>query len=158
MVNPKNKHPKTQKDGITYHYKCPHINCPEAYLGESGRALGERVKEHLKAPSPIFHHSSTTGHPLDPDNFSIIHKEVHGHSRTIKESMLIHVNDPTLNRNLGKYQLPHVWDSILQASPMLQLKPSCLPASPTPLLPVAFWLCVRLGVGLNSKETQRQDT
>ena len=119
------------------HYKCPHINCPEAYIGESGRALGERVKEHLKAPSPIFHHSSTTGHSLEPDNFNIIHKEVPSHPRTIKEAMSICVNDPTLNRNLGKYQLSHIWDSILQASPILQLKPSSLPTfpSPTPIPP-----------------------
>ena len=41
-------------------------------MEESGRALGERVKEHLKAPSPIFHHSSITGHSLEPDNFNII--------------------------------------------------------------------------------------
>ena len=124
-----------QKSGIIYYYKCPHINCPEAYIGESGRALGERIKEHLKAPSPIFHHSSSTGHTLDLDNFNIIHKEVHSHSRTIKEAMFICVNDPTLNRNLGKYQLQHVWDSILQASPMLQLRPSSLPTSPIPSLP-----------------------
>ena len=113
LVNPKGKDPTIQKGGIIYHYKCPHINCPEAYIGESGRALGERVKEHLKAPSPIFHHSTTTGHPLDSDNFNIIHKEVHSHSRTIKEAMFIRVNDPTLKRNLGKYQLLHIWDSIL---------------------------------------------
>ena len=132
LVNPNDKDPKTQKGSIIYHYKCPHINCPEAYIGESGRALGERVKEHLKAHFPIFHHSTPTGHPLDLENFNIIHKEVHSHSRTIKEAMFIHVNDPTLNRNLGKYQLRHVWDSILQASPTLQLKPSSLPSSTTP--------------------------
>ena len=124
LVNPKDKDPKTHWSGTIYHYKCPHINCPEAYTGESGRALGEKVKEHLKAPSPIFHHSISTGHPLDSDNFNIIHKEVLSHSRTIKEAMFICVNDPSLNRNLGKHQLPHIWDSILQASPMLQLKPS----------------------------------
>ena len=33
--------------------------------------------------------------------------EVNCHSRTIKEAMFICVQDPTLNRNLGKYQLPH---------------------------------------------------
>ena len=52
LVNPKDKDPKTHKSGIIYHDQCPHINCPEAYMGESGRALGQRVKEHLKAPSP----------------------------------------------------------------------------------------------------------
>ena len=132
LVNPKDRDPKTSKSGIICHYQCPHLNCQEAYIGESGRALGGRVKEHLKAPSPIFHHSSSTGHPMDPDNFNIIHKEVHSHSRTIKEAMFICVNDPTLNRNLRKYQLPNIWNSLLQASSMLQLKPSSLPAFPYP--------------------------
>ena len=60
LGNPKDKDPKTNKTGIIYHYKCPHINCPEAYIGESGRPLGDRVKEHLKAPSPMHQHSATT--------------------------------------------------------------------------------------------------
>ena len=135
LVNPKDRHSKMQKSGIIYHYKYLHINCPDAYIGESGRALGDRVKEHLKVPSPIFQHSTTTGHPLDSDNLNIIHKEVHSHSRTIKEAMFICVHDPTLNRNLEKYQLLRIWDNILQASPTLQLKPSSFPASP--LLPLS---------------------
>ena len=93
----------------------PHINCPSAYIGESGRSLGDRVKEHFKGPSPICHHSTTTGHPMDPNQVNIVHKEVNSHSRTIKEAMFIHVQDPTLNRNLGKYLLPHIWDHLLQA-------------------------------------------
>ena len=127
LVTPKDKDPKLQKSGIIYHYKCPHINCTEAYIGETGRALGDRVNEHLKAPSPIYLHSNSTGHPLNPDCFNIIHKETHSSSRTIKEAMFGRVNEPILNRNLGKYQLPHVWDNILQDTPTLQLKPSSIP-------------------------------
>ena len=52
LGNPKDKDPKTHKSGIIYHYKCPHISCPDAYIGESGRDLGNRVNEHLKASSP----------------------------------------------------------------------------------------------------------
>ena len=78
------------------------------------------------APSPIYTHSNHTGHPLDPNCFNIIHKETFGFSGTIKEAMFIRVNNPTLNRNLGKYQLLQTWDSILQETPMLQLKPSSL--------------------------------
>ena len=67
LGNPKDKDPKNNQTGIIYHYQCPQINCPNAYIGESGRSLGERVKEHFKASSPIHHHSITTGHPMDPD-------------------------------------------------------------------------------------------
>ena len=76
LGNLKDKDPKNNQTGIIYHYKCPQINFPSAYLGESERSLGERVKEHLKAPSPIHLHSTTTGHPMDPEQFSIVHKEV----------------------------------------------------------------------------------
>ena len=44
LVNPKDKDPKTSKSGIIYHYQCPHINCPEAYIGESGRCSGGKSK------------------------------------------------------------------------------------------------------------------
>ena len=41
---------------------------------------------------------------------------------TIKESMYIRVNNPTLNRNIGKYNLPHIWDKILFSIPELKKK------------------------------------
>ena len=141
LVNPKDKDPKLQKSGIIYHYKCPHLNCPEAYIGETGRALGDRISEQLKALSPIYTHSNQTGHPLDPNFFNIINKETLGFSRTTKEAVFIRVNDPTLNRNLRKYQLLHVWDSVLQETPTLQLKPSSLPHSPPP---IPYWYTTHL--------------
>ena len=134
--NPKDKDPKNNQTGIIYHYQCPQINGPSAYIGESGRSLGERVKEHFKAPSPIHLHSSTTGCPMDPEQFNTVHKEVNSYSRTIKEAMFICMQDPTLNRNLGKYQLSHIWDHLLFASPTLQCKPSRIPTTSTPNNPL----------------------
>ena len=32
---------------------------------------------------------------------------------TIKESIYIRVNSPTLNRNIGKFNLHHIWDRVL---------------------------------------------
>ena len=34
LGNPKDKDPKVNQTGIIYHYQCPHINCPSAYIGE----------------------------------------------------------------------------------------------------------------------------
>ena len=73
LGNPKDKDPKNNQTGIIYHYQCPQINCPSAYISELGRSLGERVKEHFKAPSPIHLHSTTTWHPMDPEQFNIVH-------------------------------------------------------------------------------------
>ena len=89
------------------------MECDEKYIGETARTFGERFKEHLKAPSPIHDHSNTTGHTTTLDNFSIVGREEQYLSRLIKESMFIRVNNPSLNRNIGKYHLPHIWDEVL---------------------------------------------
>ena len=91
------------------------------YIAESGRSFGERLKEHLRAPSPKHYHSHTMGHPVNPECFTIVDRESQGISRNIKEAMYSHVNEQCLNRNLGKYQLPHIWDEVLWVTPSLQL-------------------------------------
>ena len=108
LMGPKDKDTKLQKSVVIYKFKCPHINCPEEYFGETGRACGDSLKEHLRAPSPIHQHSSSTGHQISPGCFSIFHREAQDTTRNIKEAMFIRENDPSLNRHLGKYQLPHV--------------------------------------------------
>ena len=35
---------------------------------------------------------------------------------------VIRVNDPSLNRNIGKYYLPHIWDEVLHKTSELKLK------------------------------------
>ena len=34
-------------------------------------------------------------------------------ARAIKEAIYIRFNNPTLKRNIGKYNLPHIWDKVL---------------------------------------------
>ena len=53
---------------------------------------------------------------------TLIKIEGHGLARNIKESIFIRVNNPTLNRNIGKFNLPHIWDRILLNTPGLNLK------------------------------------
>ena len=92
------------------------------YIRETSRTFGERFKERLKEPSPIHHHSISTGHPTTQHNFKIIGREGHGPARTIKESIYIRVNNPALNRNIGKYNLHHIWDRVLLNTPGLKIK------------------------------------
>ena len=122
LMAPKDKDLMLTKSGVIYRCKCPSINCTEQYIGEYGRTLGERYKEHLKAPSPIHLHTPTTGHPVSPEYFTIVDREAQGLTRNIKEATYIKVNDPSLNRNLDKFQLPQVWDQVLKDTPSLQLK------------------------------------
>ena len=75
-----------------------------------------------QGPSPTHHHSHSTGCPVSPECFTTVERESQGVTRNIKEAMYIHVYDPSLIRNLGKFQLPHIWDEALQDTPSLQLK------------------------------------
>ena len=76
----------------------------------------------MRVPSPIHDHFNITGHEVSLNNLSIVGREDQSIARTIREAMLIRVNDPSLNRNIGKYQLPHIRDEVLVKSPELKLK------------------------------------
>ena len=88
----------------------------EEYIGESGNTFAERFIEHMRALSSIHDQHNTTGHNLSLENFSIVSREDQSAARAIKEAILIRVNDPSLNRNIGKYQLLHIWDEVLVKS------------------------------------------
>ena len=122
LVAPKDKDHITKKSGIIYRFKYDRLECDEEYIGETSRTFGERFKEHLKAPSPIHDHSNTSGHTTTLDNFKVVGREEQNLSRLIKESMYIRVNGPSLNKNIGKYHLPHMWDEVLNNSRELKLK------------------------------------
>ena len=122
LMAPKDKDPILKKSRVIYRYKCEREGCEEEYTGESARTFAEGFKEHHKAPSPIFDHCNISGHNVTIDNFSIVGREDQNLIRTFKEPLYIRVNDPSLNRNIGKYHLPHIWDEVLLKTPELKLK------------------------------------
>ena len=97
----------------TYHY---HYS-----LKTQMKTHSERFKEHLKAPSPIYDHYNTTGHNVTLDNFSIVGMEGQNLCRWIKEALYTRENNPSLNKNIGKYHLPHIWDEVLHNTSELKL-------------------------------------
>ena len=106
LMKPKDQDPKDNKSGIIYSYQYKHLDCNEDYIGETARTLGERRKEHIKQPSSIHGHLQQTGHTITDNSFNIIGRE--GQARFIKESIFLRVNNPTLNQNIGKYNLSHI--------------------------------------------------
>ena len=122
LVSPKDKDPMVNQSGAIYWYQCGDLGCDDEYTGETSRTFGERYKEHLKAPSAIHHHSSQTGHTTNQNNFQIIRREGQNLARNIKESIYIRVNNPSLNNNIGKFNLSHIWDRVLLNTNGLCLK------------------------------------
>ena len=52
----------------------------------------------------------------------IVGREDQNLRRAIKQALYIRVNNPSLNRNIGKYHLPHIWDEVLFNISELKLK------------------------------------
>ena len=113
LVRPKDQDPEEKISGVIYSYQCSETACNEEYIWETSRTLGERYGEHLKQSSPIYVHIQQTGHNSTSDNFNILGRDDQALTRTIKEAMYIRVNNPTLNRNIGKFSLNHIWDRVL---------------------------------------------
>ena len=117
LMKPKDQDPMDKKSGVIYSYQCNGIACNEKYIQETPRTLEERCKEHLKQPSPTHVHIQQTGHKITDTSLNIIGREDQGQARTI----YIRVNNPTLNQNIGKYNLSHIWGRVLLNTPGLKL-------------------------------------
>ena len=74
LMAPKDKDPMLKESGVIYRYHCDRVDCDEEYIEESSRTFGERFKEHLKSPSPIYDHRNIGGHKVTINNFEIVGK------------------------------------------------------------------------------------
>ena len=122
LMVPKGKDHIIKKSGIIYRFKCNRVDCDDEYIWESSRTFGERFKEYQKTPSPIYDHCNITGHSTTIKNFNIVGREEQNLIRAIKQAIYIRVNNPSLNKNIGKYHVPHVWDEVLMKISELMLK------------------------------------
>ena len=127
LVHPKDKNEKHKKAGVVY--KIPGSQCEKVYIGETGRQLGTRIKEHRKEAEKIsnrnftrttsrastneHHKSAITDHVCQ--NNHIMNWEQGGDKfkRWIEESICIRSNTPTMNRDEGAYQLSPIWTQVI---------------------------------------------
>ena len=119
LMHPKDKIPSDQKKDLVYHWECKADGCTSSYIGETSRALGERVKEHSKSTTlAILKHCKDFHHPLPSiSDFNIIDKDPSQITWEAKEAIHIRRLDPSLNRNIGKMSIPHCFDHLLGAKP-----------------------------------------
>ena len=88
----------------------------------SQQEILQRGSRNISHPFPIYDHSVISGHSVTIDKFSIVGKEDQNLLRTIKEALYIRVNNPSLNKNIGKYHLQHIWDEVLHNISELKLE------------------------------------
>ena len=112
LMRPKDQDHKVSRSRVICSYKYHDITCGEEYIGETSRLLGKRYKKHLKGPSPIHVHIQESGHNTTSNNSNIIRREDRDLAKTIKEAIYFRVNNQRLDRNVGKYNLSHLWDRV----------------------------------------------
>jgi hypothetical protein len=113
LVKPKDSTPKENQCGLVYHIKCQ--DCNENYVGETGRNLGVRFKEHTtrkNTNSAIKEHLTDSGHKCSWDDVKILDKEENWFRRRIKEAIQIQKLRPSLNRDMG-HELAPVYNTLL---------------------------------------------
>ena len=130
LVHPKDK--RERKDISEVVYEIPCKACDHSYIGETGRSLGVRLREHQKdcdsipqerrytrgekrASEQVLHKSAVTdhyvreNHLIDWENTKILDRENDRRARQVREAIWIRRKKPvSLNRDEGVYTLSHV--------------------------------------------------
>ena len=93
LVKPKDRRGPHQNAGLVYQYEC---ECDQVYIGETGRSIKTREKEHKRAirnmdenHSGISKHVIETGHSIAWEGVKILAFERGWKKRKIKESIFI---------------------------------------------------------------------
>ena len=94
-------------------------DCPAQYIGQTGRHLGDRLKEHKRATqkgyqleSGVAEHALDTGHNIDW-SAKILDQDLNQRRRLVREAVCIKKNRPSMNRDQG-FELSKAYNSILQ--------------------------------------------
>ncbi len=114
LVAPKDKDKAEDKCGVVYNLSCS--DCDAEYVGETERALKQRLKEHVKDSSPVGHHMGFHKHKLDAENIKIVDRESRWFQRGVREALHIRSRSPSLNRDRGRQNIPPpVYNTLVQS-------------------------------------------
>ena len=116
LVKPKDPIPTSEWNGIMYRIPCK--DCSKAYIGQSGRSLVCRIKEHRRAvqngdvnSSAVAEHAWQRNHYFDWEAAGVIHSSSDWFLRCLIESWHIHREPDPMNRERGS--LPQIRSTFL---------------------------------------------
>ena len=106
-----------KKAGVIY--KIPCGGCPQAYVGQTGRSLSHRAKEHLRACrngdtelSAVAEHAWSSGHAVAWDDMTVLDRSSRLYERCTLEAWHIRSQLPhPINRERGR--LSGTYDTLL---------------------------------------------
>ena len=112
----KNKVEPFNIKGVVYQIGC---NCGEQYIGETGRTLAVRMKEHKSAVNRddsnngISVHANSTCHDINWEGAKVIEVEENWKRRKYKEAIHIALNKSSMNLDRG-LQVHPSWITCIQ--------------------------------------------
>ena len=96
-------------------YEVPCDECDRVYIGETGRPIGERIKEHQRDVrlsrvdgSAVAEHAWGAGHRPNWNGVRCIDHEPHWYTRRIKEAIHIRLRANNVNQDNG-VDIPGFW-------------------------------------------------
>ena len=111
-MRPKDTVDPAKQDGVVYKIPC---ECGKVYIGETGRSMHERIKEHDRdirlaqtQSSAVSEHSNATGHYPLWDEVKFIDRDPHWYTRRVKEDIHIRLHPDNINRDNG-IEIPEAW-------------------------------------------------
>ena len=115
-MRPKDPTPPKQRNGVIYRIPCK--DCTMAYIGQLGRSLACRIKEHKRAvqngdqnSSALAEHAWQQQHHVDWAAAEVLESTRNWYPRCMIESWHIHREANSMNRERGP--LPHIYCSLL---------------------------------------------
>ena len=116
LVKPKDPVPHDHKKGIVYRISCK--DCHQSYIGQSGRSLQHRLREHKRAVfcgntnvSALAEHALSCGHEIDWENANILDHSDLFYPRLYLESWYIQKQNGLINREVSI--LPNVYKGLM---------------------------------------------
>jgi len=111
-VRPKDALEPTKQDGVVYKIPC---ECGKVYIGETGRAMQDRIKEHDRdirlartQASAVSEHGNETEHLPIWKEVKFIDRDPHWYTRRVKEAIHIRLHPNNINRDSG-IEIPEAW-------------------------------------------------
>ncbi|KAL9977406.1 hypothetical protein ACROYT_G014803 [Oculina patagonica] len=112
LVRPKDAVDSTKQDGVVYRIPC---ECGKVYIGETGRPMQDRIKEHDRdirlartQTSAVAEHTNNTGHYPLWNKVKFIDRDSHWYTSRVKEAIHIRLHLNNINRDSG-IEIPEAW-------------------------------------------------
>ena len=112
LVRPKDAVDPAKQDGVVYRIPC---ECGKVYIGETGRPMQDRIKEHDRdirlartETSAVSEHAHNTGHKPLWNEVKFIDRDPYYYTRKVKEAIHIRLHPNNINRDSG-IEIPEAW-------------------------------------------------